>query len=78
MSVHICTDAQCEKFIKAFCKLPKSCEQKEGVDIVDMAQMGCTCRVCFWDFGAIAKGELEACACVGDEYNTDFDCIALK
>lgn len=78
MSVHICTDTQCEKFIKGFCKLPKSCEQDAGLDILDMAQMGCTCRVCVWDFEAIAKGDQEYCVWVGDEYNTDFDCIALK
>jgi hypothetical protein len=76
LTVTVCSDKECEKFIKGFCKVQKSYEQKDNIEIREMFK--CTCRNCIWDYSLIEQKLLEPCKWVGDAYNTDHDCIAEK
>jgi len=68
-----CTDNTCEKRIKGFCKTPE-----KPVAISDEPYCmthKCSCRDCVW---TDEDGKVYPCEWVGDGYNTDGDCLALK
>jgi len=68
-----CTDADCEKKKKGYCKIPT--EPVNEQDVPYSMDFRCTCKGCQWDE---ITPEFKVCEFVGDSYNTDGDCLALK
>jgi hypothetical protein len=65
--MYYCTDVKCEKFTKGYCKTPKEGKQD------DKEIMNCTCKDCAYDYDSNPCEEW-----LGDMYNTDGDCLAMK
>jgi hypothetical protein len=73
-TIYYCVDKECEKFIKGFCKVPKTgTNEHENCEI-----MNCSCKGCVWDYERITSKTLDPCEWIGDPYNTDHDCLAEK
>ena len=68
-----CAETECEKRNKGYCKTPTKPVREEDAPY-DMTHR-CTCKECKWD---MVTPSLPACDLVGDGYNIDGDCIALK
>lgn len=69
-----CTDMECEKRIKGYCRIPTKPVKPED-EPYDLT-LRCTCKRCNWD--EVEAGNIGPCEFVGDSYNTDGDCLGNK
>jgi len=70
-----CEDNECEKRIKGYCRIPTKPLKPE--DEPYSLTYRCTCKGCDWS--EFEAGNVkEPCEFIGDPYNIDGDCLALK